>query len=723
MPSPLPPGSAPRQPFLNDATMLVAAPVQLWSAADGEAGTHAIDGLYVSEHRVVSRVRLRVNEELPSYLATAQLSAGSDVLSSVPRSLDDAEADPRVLLERHREVTGAGYAEQLRFLSGLDQEREAVVQLRLGVCCDEMQRIKAGLVADQKSVGDATTGESVWEQVTVDPGAASFRQGLRGNASEGVCLRLSAPGAEVSWIRDELIIQWRITIPARGETTLSWQLDCHDAAAVVSAASGHSEWSSARLSSPDSRLTRWAAQALSDLDGLRLQAHAAPGHTFLAAGAPWFFTLFGRDSIWAARMLLPLGTGLAASTLKALAAFQGTVVDPERAEEPGKIPHELRPAAIHLPGEGVFLPPLYYGTVDATMLWIALLHDAWTWGLPEQDIRELLPALRSALGWLRDYADPDGDGFIEYHDASGHGLSNQGWKDSGDSIQFQDGTLAQGPLALCEVQGYAYEAARDGAVLLRRFGDAADRAAADAWEDWAAALKFRFGQRFWIAGGPASGGRPYPAVALDVAKRQVDSLASNFAHLLGTGILAAGQAELLAELLNDPLMDSGVGMRTLATSAAGYWPLSYHGGAVWTHDTAIALWGLHREGLGARAGSLIEGLLRVAEGFHYRVPELHSGEPLGGRPVPYPAACRPQAWSAAAVIAVAQTMLGLQPGKLTEPGQDPDARQGEPRLHPIPGMPGLMLEGVRQGRDRYLVSSESGHPVRQIDPAQAERLR
>jgi glycogen debranching enzyme len=323
--------------------------------------------------------------------------------------------------------------------------------------------------------------------------------------------------------------------------------------------------------------------------------------------------------------------------------LQGTRHAPEAAEEPGKIMHELRRQSLVI-DDDITLPPLYYGTVDATPLFVCLLHDAWRWGLPDDQVRALLPSLEAALGWMRDDGDADGDGLLEYIDRSGHGLANQGWKDSGDSVQWRDGSLAQGPIALCEVQAYAYAAAMGGAALL----DAFERPGGDEWRAWAARLREAFHAKFWITDPERCGELgPYPAIALDANKQPVDTVTSNLGHRRGTGLLDPEQSALVAARLGSPELDSGYGLRTMSTDSAGYWPLSYHGGSVWTHDTAIAVLGLAREGHDAVATSLARGLLRAAEGFDYRMPELHSGDAAGdaSRPVPYPASCRPHALS------------------------------------------------------------------------------
>ncbi len=378
-----------------------------------------------------------------------------------------------------------------------------------------------------------------------------------------------------------------------------------------------------------------------------------PDDDFFAAGAPWFLTLFGRDSLWAARLMIPVDAGIAASTLRVLARLQGAVDDPATAQEPGKILHELRATSLEIPGEGVVLPPQYYGSVDSTPLWVCLLADAWRAGMPEVEVRALLPALVGALRWILEEGDTDGDGFLDYIDRTGRGLANQGWKDSGDSIQWRDGALAEGPIALCEVQAYAYEAVLAGADLLEALAPDAELDPTHL-RAWAATLRARFAEAFWVE---TPEGR-YPAIALDRHKRPVDSLTSNIGHLLGTGILDPADESHIATLLRGPSMASGYGIRTMSTGAAGYWPLSYHGGSVWMHDTAIAVHGMLRAGLTDAAASVVGGMLDAAEGFGFRVPELHSGDPATGTPAPtpYPAACRPQAWSAAAAVTALQAL-------------------------------------------------------------------
>lgn len=653
----------PLQPLLHDSVVVLTAPSQAWSAPDGRIDGHGIHGFYHSDLRVLDRVLLTVGGDVPEHIATAGPDAATTVFTGLVRALDDTTADPRVRVDRTRRVQAGSLTERIELRNALRTPIATTVEVVLGADFSPMQTIKAGLSGSE-------------HPVTVEPGADGAAALLR---SGRVAARIVADGAAVAIDGARVSLRWNVEAPGNGSSDVGWRIEVDDPTAVVSGAAPSAEWTAFRATTGDSRLQSWLARAVADLQALRMSTVERPDDPFLAAGAPWFFTLFGRDSLWAARMLLPLGHEIAASTLRVLAHYQGTTTVAETAEQPGKIMHELRPAALTIPGEGVELPPLYYGTVDATALWVCLLHDAWKWGMPRDEVEALLPHLEAALAWMRDAGDSDGDGFLEYIDTTGHGLANQGWKDSGDSIQWRDGTLAEGPIALCEVQGYAYEAAVGGAELLAAFG----RPGADGWRAWAADLKARFAAAFWIDD-PAGA---YPAVALDAAKRKVDTVTSNIGHLLGTGILDPGESALVARRLVSPELSSGYGLRTMSTDSAGYWPLSYHGGSVWAHDTAIAISGLATEGFRAEAAQLADGLLAAAQGFGYRMPELHSGDSAEQTPspIPYPAACRPQAWSAAAAVAVLSARLGLRA----------DAPAGRLDVDPDSSAGGIHVEGLR----------------------------
>ncbi|GAA1703362.1 glycogen debranching N-terminal domain-containing protein [Microcella alkalica] len=657
--------TAPLQPLLHDALVVLRAPTQVWSGADGSLGSSAIHGVYFSDVRLVRGLRVRIGGADAEHLSTATPTADRALLHSLLRHLDDPTPDPGVRLEIERVATTAGWSERLTVVNRRDVALETALEIDIDLDARSLDEIKQGHgdpVALEPELGD---GSVAWE-------------------GEGVSARLRAGGFDVERTATGVRLQAALAVPARGSATRTLGLEAHDSIGVIGGAAQPVPWSTPEVVAPDSRLTRWVERSLADLDCLRMTTAQHPDRQFLAAGAPWFFTLFGRDSLWAARFLLPLGTDLARDTLHVLAGLQGTAIVDDTAEEPGKIMHELRRQTLVI-DDGTSLPPLYYGTVDATALWVCLLHDAWRWGMADDEVRALLPALRGALSWMRDHGDADGDGLLEYVDRSGHGLANQGWKDSGDSVQWRDGSLADGPIALCEVQAYAYEAAVHGAELLEALDEGADADEATEWRAWAERLKTRFHESFWVHD-PAGA---YPAIALDAAKRRVDTVTSNLGHLLGTGLLDAEQSELVARRLGSPAMSSGYGLRTMSTESSGYWPLSYHGGSVWTHDTAIAVLGLARDGHETVAAQLIDGLLAAAEGFDYRVPELHSGDARAevGVPVPYPAACRPQAWSAASAVAVLSAALRLSP----------DARGGAIAHAPLPGFEGLRVAGLRLG--------------------------
>ncbi|MEC5184727.1 glycogen debranching enzyme [Cryobacterium sp. MP_3.1] len=646
--------SHPVQPLLHDSAIVLAAPTQAWSGSDGRTSL-PIHGLYHADTRVLSGWSLLVGGAAGEPIGSAARGAGEMTFSSLLRHLDDRTADPRLRLEVTRTVTAGQLTESITIVSGLAHPIETQVSVRLAPDFADMQIVKAGLAGAAER---AVFGPAGLPDTPVVDGRDTGTGIRLATPTVSALVRLSGDGVLSTAVTD-VVGDWSVAVPARGSVTVQWTVDIEHSATVVQAASGLPEWAGVTVQSGDARLGHWVQKALEDLSGLRMATTARPDEPFLAAGAPWFFTLFGRDSLWAARFLLPVGTELAASTLRLLAELQGTENNAETAEQPGKIMHELRPAAFTIPGEDVSLPPLYYGTVDATPLWICLLADARRWGMPDAEVEALLPHLEAALAWMRDFGDSDGDGFLEYVDSTGHGLANQGWKDSGDSIQWRDGSLADGPIALCEVQAYAYQAAIGGADLLDAFG----RPGGDTWRAWAEELKTRFRASFWI---DSAEGR-YPAVALDAFKRPVDTVTSNIGHLLGTGLLSAEESALVAARLVSPELNSGFGLRTMSTDSAGYWPVSYHGGSVWTHDTAIAIHGLGRDGFGAEAGTLIAGLLAAAESFDYRMPELHSGDAASVVTAAgaYPAACRPQAWSAAAAISVLGTVLGLSPDPAT----------------------------------------------------------
>ena len=399
--------------------------------------------------------------------------------------------------------------------------------------------------------------------------------------------------------------------------------------------------------------------AMNDIERLTLADPLKPQRRLLAAGIPWFVALFGRDSLIASYQQRAFDAHRLVETLTALAARQGTIVDPANDEEPGKILHEVRFTNRPWLGAGTTggRRP-YYGSIDATPLFLVMMGVAHRWGASRSAMRKLLPAARAAMDWMHRHGDRDGDGLIEYAAGGSTSLHNQGWKDSENAIQFHDGRLASGPIALVEVQGYAYRARREMAEVFAWLGDDAD--ATDA-NDAADQLRERIRDRFWIA---ASEDRPgYYALALDGDKRHVDAIASNMAHLLWCGVPSNDEAQDVAKHLLGADLASGWGLRTLSGAMAGFNPISYHAGSVWPHDTAIACEGLRRYGLDDDAMQLAGGVLDALSCFDGRLPELFGGHDRADSPlpVPYPAACRPQAWSSGVPLTFVPMFLGLEP--------------------------------------------------------------
>lgn len=388
-------------------------------------------------------------------------------------------------------------------------------------------------------------------------------------------------------------------------------------------------------------------QALLDLRALLL---ATPEGPVPAAGIPWFVAPFGRDSLLTAFMLLPWGKEVARGVLRYLAARQGKTQDPFREEEPGKILHEVRLGELSRLGKVPFAR--YYGTVDATPLFLVLLGRYLDLTGDLGLVQELRPEWEAALGWMA-RADVDGDGLLEFA-PSGGGLAVQSWKDSHDSMSHEDGRLAEPPLAVSEVQGYAYAAHLAAREFYRALGEAAK---AEEQEERARALFALIQERFWL---PEKG---IYALALDRKKEPLRVKASDAGHLLWAGAVPEDYVGTLAHTLFQADLWSGWGLRTLAVGEARYNPLSYHNGSVWPHDTALFAGGLYRYGLKAEGERVAQALLELALSQpDLRLPELVGGFPRepGLPPVPYPAACRPQAWDAATLVYLHALRMGVR---------------------------------------------------------------
>ncbi|MFK4085289.1 glycogen debranching N-terminal domain-containing protein [Kribbella sp. NPDC020789] len=642
------------QPY--ELVTALAAPWVALSPPSGQLTGSGAEGLFARDRRILSRLVVTVDGTEPLPLQVDEQNASTHVYVS------KVDREETVLLYRRREVTRDGMTEQLTLVNNSRETLTCRLEVALGTDLAGIVQVRNSSAATLPLVEPRYDGSLIhWEydgtRVTaeLDPGTTATPT--------------LAPGEEFAMI---------IKVIASSPRSVSGFDFEPPVNTILTTASVHCS---------DHRVVRWFERSLDDVRALQL---AVGDDRYLGAGPPWYLTLFGRDSLISAGMLIPVDPELAAGTLRALAAWQGSKVDVETAEQPGKIPHELRAEAAEHEADFV-LPPVYYGTHDATQLWITTLHKAWRWGMPSDEVRSLLPNLQRALEWMRDYADPDGDGFLEYVDESGHGLANQGWKDSNDSVQWPNGDIATAPIALCEVQGYAYAAAIRGAELLEAFGESGDE-----WRAWAAALQERFRSAFWIDG--------YPAIALDGAKNAVAGRASNMGHLLGTGLLDADEEQRVADILGEADLDSGFGLRTLSSDMSRFNPIGYHTGSVWPHDTAMTVQGLYATGHDDVASSYVAGLVRAAESFGYRLPELYGGRGLAAesRPTPYPGSCRPQAWAAASAVAVLVAALGIEP----------DVPGGTLTFTPAVSLPWreLALTGLRLGGDRLSLQVIDGVP-------------
>ncbi len=619
------------------------------SSSSGDIEEGATHGLFVRDTRILSEWVLEVDDTRLEPLTVMVEDPFRAVFLSRTRPRR-GHADSTLLVVRER-VIGDGMRETVR-LRNLGGETAAVtMELRVGADFANLFEVKEGRVRGHRGI-------------TTRPHAdlLELRQDWR-SRSRSV---LVAPRCEGRTTVRAGYLAWHPVVPAHEE----WSCDVvteptHDGHALTLRehddgsryARAHRRAGEWRATAPvvhttHPGLTRILERSVEDLGALRIDDPHHPERVTVAAGAPWFMAQFGRDSLLSSWMTLPVDTDLALGTLQSLADKQGDHVDPRSEEEPGRILHEVRfdtsvesdPTATEV----------YYGTADATPLFVMLLGELRRWGSATDRVDALLPAADRALEWVTEFGDRDGDGFVEYQRATDRGLRNQGWKDSWDGVNFADGRLADPPIALCEVQGYVYAAYVARAHFAREAGE---DALCSRWSRRAADLRAAFNERFWLPD------REWFAVGLDRDKRPIDALASTMGHCLWTGIVDQDKAEAVAAHLLGPELFSGWGVRTLASSMAAYNPLSYHNGSVWPHDNAIIADGLMRYGFVDQAQRVAEGILKAAEAFGGRLPELFSGFERSefARPVPFPTSCSPQAWASAAPLHLLRTLLRFSP--------------------------------------------------------------
>lgn len=677
----------PEPPSVGGAT-IVAGTSFCVSGRSGDIAPDNAQGLFVEDTRLLSTWRLEVDGDRvdPLTVLPGEPFECTFIGRAAPRP---ERVDPTLVVERRR-LVGEGLREEVT-LRNFSTEA-AGVQLRLDVDADfaDLFEVKARRGGRPERVTRRAVGDSLvlWVE------RAGSRRGVR----------VSADGAEATpsglWLRAVVPAQgtWTSTVevrPSVAEGGAAAEIAPEGLDEAVLAEQRMRSW---RAASADVRTANGSLQAAlvrtaRDLGALRIVDPAYPQDDVVAAGAPWFMALFGRDSLLTSWMALPFAPTLALGTLRTLARLQGTRSDPMTEEEPGKILHEVRLGMDH--GLALGGSSVYFGSVDATPLFVVLVDRALRWGAPADEIRALMPAVDAALGWMTSDGDRDGDGFLEYQRRTDRGLLNQGWKDSHDGITFADGRIALAPIALAEVQGYAYAAYRARAHL----ADVLEAGrGADAWRERAAALQRAFDDAFWLAD------RGWYAVALDRDKQPVDSLASNMGHCLWSGIVPQHRAPQVADALLSPELFTGFGIRTLSSGAARYNPVGYHTGTVWPHDTTLALSGLVRYGLSGHAERVVGGLLRAAEVFDGRLPELFCGFGADDKavPVPYPASCSPQAWAAAAPYELLRASLRL----------DVCVPHGEAHAGPAPaGLAPVRIDGLPVAGSRALLDAE-GHGVR-----------
>ncbi|MET8951980.1 glycogen debranching N-terminal domain-containing protein [Streptomyces sp. NPDC004393] len=616
-------------PPAHTALICVALPGLAISTHEGQLTGQGLEGFYRAGRRVLSRCRLRVAGREPLPVQARMLGADRARFVSTVHASPDPGPDPDVVVERIRSADGV---ERITLYNATPRPLRLPVEVALGADLADLGAIAAG-----------------------DPGpeltASVHDSALRWSGPKGDCaVTVDPPPTDA--VASAGLLRWDWVLPPGGTRSLELRVrpDGTGPARVVGRAAT-SPFAQARAGGDDPRVEPFLRTCVEDLRALLLCDPLHPSDTHLAAGAPWRCGPAPAESLAAARMTLPLGTRLAAGTLRILARTQ--LGGPGLRS--GMIPGPRRDAGTHL-------PPSCTGT-EATLLFPVLLAEARRWGLPERETADLLPVAEHCLRWLRTTV--------------------------GDGVYLPD--PHPGGLLRCETQAHAHRAAVLGADLLDAYG----RPGGAHLRQWAEELRDAFCGDFWIE--DRSGGRPAAARTRD--GRLVPHLAAGAAHLLDTGLLGSGtqapglldkvRTEQLARLLAGPAMDSGWGLRGLAATESAYNPFGHRGGAVRVPETAVAVAGLAAAGYEKEASGLLHGLLAAAEAFGHRLPEMFAGEPRteGGAPLPHPAACRPAATAAAAGVLLLTALVGIRP----------DVPAGTVTLNPVRSAPlgEIVLRGLR----------------------------
>jgi glycogen debranching enzyme len=644
---------------------------------DIDAGPDQPHGLFYKDTRFISRWILTVNGERPSVLSTDDVDYFAAQFFLYPPT-GTIYKNPYISIIRKR-LVGEGFHEDVHVLNHDAEPATLELAIECGADFADLFEVKDALVKKGETYRDERDGVL----------ALGYR---REEFVREVLVTSSKPVDEIDGTR----LVFRVTIPPRADWGTCLEVrPVAEKVCVVKYGHGSEtakpnigesleEWLEAApdLETDWDELAHVYRKSLVDLAALRFYPDIIPDASIPAAGLPWFMTLFGRDSLITSYQAISFAPELAQTTLRVLAARQGKEIDRFREEEPGKILHELRFGELTVFGERPHSP--YYGTYDATPLFVVLLDEVERWTGDRALVRELEPAARAALAWIDEHGDRDGDGYVEYERNDESGLENQCWKDSWNSILLADGSMSSTPRATCEIQGYVYDAKVRGARLARQVWG--DPVLAEKLEREAAELKARFNLDFWLPE------RECFALALDGEKRQVDSITSNIGHLLWSGIVDDDKVRSVVDHLMGDALWSGWGVRTMAAGEGGYNPIEYHNGTVWPHDNSLIAAGLARHGYREEAARIAVAMVEAAAYFEYRLPEVFAGYPraLTSFPVEYPTASSPQAWATGTPLLLLRCLLGLEP-------------RGE-RLDVDPWLPGeierLALRGVpgRWGR-------------------------
>ncbi|UQA58772.1 glycogen debranching N-terminal domain-containing protein [Polyangium aurulentum] len=640
---------------IREATLIKEGDLFLLTDPEGNVprGNREGYGLYVGDTRFLSAYELAVQGLKPTILLSSGHAhfLGAQVLTNPNLVMPGGQLvhEQTIQIRRYRLVRATEASESLTFQN----------YNRFPVALDVSIHFESDF-ADMFEVRGIVRGPRPGKLHPLERDAA--RLGFRYDGGDDLVrrteVRFDPPPARID---EDGTARYRIELEPGASSCINLAITigtsslAHDGTsppAPRAAHTGYKEWldSQVAVETSNSLFNAVLSRARSDL---RLLLSGDPDAPFIAAGIPWYACLFGRDSIITALLYLSMSPEPARQSLRLLARYQAQKDDPYRDEEPGKIMHELRRGEVARLDMVPFTP--YYGTVDATPLWIVLLAEYHRATGDLALVQELRANLDAALGWMDRYGDGDGDGFLEYACRSSAGLVSQGWKDSPSAIHHKDGEIAKAPVALVEVQGYAYAARRAAARLYRALGDPARAQAEDAR---ASALRDAFDKTFWMPSESTY------AMALDGDKRLVETVGSNAGHALWAGVVPRARGELVARRLLEEDLFSGWGIRTLSTRAMRYNPTGYHLGSIWPHDNALFALGLKRYRQEALALELITALYDAAQHFPaYRMPELFCGYARSafGVPVRYPVACSPQAWAAASWSAMLAALLGLQP--------------------------------------------------------------